>query len=121
MNHLGSLYPHIWVCNGVRLSRLEGLRPLIKRKTEPLLSIDAMDTGEGYFMTCTILDHTLELQKTVSLPPGSLHGTNSPPQYLPLATARNVNDQLEIHRYQITDLTGSHICADLLQPLTFEE
>ena len=45
---------------------------------------DAMDTNEGQYMTRKIIDHTLQLQETVSLQPGSHLQHQTPPHYLSL-------------------------------------
>ena len=47
---------------------------------------NAVDTNESKYITKKIVDHALELYKTISLPPGSPHATPTPPHYLSLGT-----------------------------------
>ena len=51
---------------------------------------DAMDTDEGQYMTRKIIDYALELQETVSLPPGSPCVLPTSPHYLSLGTSKSV-------------------------------
>ena len=47
------------------------------------------------YMTRTIIDHALEIQETVSLPPGTPFATHTPPHHLSPDTPKGVLKQLE--------------------------
>ena len=78
-----------------------------------------MDTYEGQFSTRSIVDYVLTLQETVSLPPGSPGGTPTPLHYLFLAIPRNVIDQQEIGRLQVTDAGTERTIHDPLEGISY--
>ena len=80
-------YPCIWEYDGVRLKKAKAPE---KQEQGPLSLTNAMDTDEGQYMSRKIIDHTLELQETVSLPPGSPCATSTPPHYLSLGMPKFV-------------------------------
>ena len=59
------------------------------------LLTDAMNMDEGQQMTRKMIDPVLELQETVSLPPGSPCTTLTLPHCLSLSTLQSFNEQLE--------------------------
>ena len=61
-----------------------------------------MDMDEGQYITSKMVGLALTLQETISLPPVSPHSMPTPQHYLSLAMPRNILEQLEIVRSQVT-------------------